>query len=60
MTLSIAGVLFALLSFIATFTFARVLGKWLKKRQAHKDEEAAARNQSRQVRRARERRKARR
>jgi hypothetical protein len=55
MTASIAGLLFALTSFFVTFAIARALGKWLKKRRREKDEQEAARNQSRQVRRAKER-----
>ena len=57
MTTSIAGALFALVSFIATFAVARALRKWFKGRQTRKDEEEALKNQSRQVRRARERNK---
>lgn len=56
MTPSITGVFFALISFALTFAVSRALAKWLKKRQSHKDAQQAASNQSRQVRRARERR----
>ena len=55
MTNSIVGLLFALISFIVTFVIARAIAKWLKRRRARKDEEEAAKNESRQVRRARER-----
>jgi small-conductance mechanosensitive channel len=52
---SIASLLFALVSFIVTFAVARALGNWVKKRRARRDAEEAARSQSRQVRRARQR-----
>ena len=55
MTPSIASIMFALVSFIITFTVARAIAKWFKKRQMKKDEETAVRSQSRQVRRARAR-----
>ena len=57
MTTSIAGALFALASSIVTFSVARALRKWFKRRQLRNDEEEALKNQSRQVRRARERNK---
>jgi hypothetical protein len=43
---------------MVTFTVARALARWLKKRRARRDEQELARTQSRQVRRARERSKA--
>jgi flagellar biosynthesis/type III secretory pathway M-ring protein FliF/YscJ len=55
MTLSITSVLFVLLGFVVAFTLGRVLKHYFKKRQRLKDEQAAARNESRQVRRARAR-----
>lgn len=55
MTLSITGLLFALVSFVATFIAARALAQWLKRRRWQKEEEQAAQNQSRQVRRAKKR-----
>jgi len=55
MTPGLGSILFALVSFIVTFTVARALAKWFKKRQAEKDALAAEKNQSRQVRRARQR-----
>jgi small-conductance mechanosensitive channel len=55
MTLSIASLLFAFASFIVTFAVARALPKWLKKRRARREAEDAAKIQSRQVRRARQR-----
>jgi flagellar biosynthesis/type III secretory pathway M-ring protein FliF/YscJ len=57
MTPSIPALLFALLSFIVTFAVARVLGRKWRKRKAEKAELAAAKGQSRQVRRAKQRRK---
>jgi hypothetical protein len=57
MDLSIGTLLFALASFIATFAVARALRQWFLKRKGRKDEQQAARNQSRQVRRAQQRRK---
>jgi hypothetical protein len=57
MTPSIAAILFALLSFAVTFTVARVLGKRWRKKKADKAELEAAKGQSRQVRRARQRKK---
>jgi flagellar biosynthesis/type III secretory pathway M-ring protein FliF/YscJ len=57
MTTSVAGLLLALIGFIAAFAAARALANWVKRRRASKGEQAALRNQSRQVRRARERRK---
>ena len=55
MTLSIAGLLFAFVSFIAAFVAARALSHWLKRRRLQKDEEEATKTQSRQVRRAKAR-----
>jgi hypothetical protein len=50
--------IFAALSFIITFAVARMLGKWWRKRHADKKEQEVARAQSRQVRRAHQRRRA--
>lgn len=50
--------IFAALSFIVTFAVARMLGNWLRKRKAAKKEEEVAKAQSRQVRRAHQRRRA--
>jgi hypothetical protein len=52
MTSNLPALLFALLGFIATFGAARALAKWVKGRRARRSEQIAARNQSRQVRRA--------
>ena len=57
MTPSIIGLVVALASFFLTFIVARSLAKWMKKRQQRKDDEETARTQSRQVRRAKERKK---
>jgi small-conductance mechanosensitive channel len=58
MTLSTASLLFAIVSFFVTFTVVRLLARWLKRRRSVRDEKTAAANQSRQVRRARQRAKA--
>ena len=58
MTPSIAAILFALLSFVITFAVARVLGKKWRKKRADKAALEAAKGQSRQVRRARQRKNA--
>jgi flagellar biosynthesis/type III secretory pathway M-ring protein FliF/YscJ len=55
MNFSAANMLFALVSFVIAFGAARALSRWLKRRKASKDEQEVARTQSRQVRRARER-----
>ena len=55
MTLSIGAFLFALVSFIATFLIARALSKSFRARRARRAEEEARRGQSRQVRRAQQR-----
>jgi hypothetical protein len=55
MTLGIVSTLFAVLSFIITFAAARALSKWVRKRGEEKRAQEAARNQTRQVRRAKER-----
>ena len=55
MTPSPIALFLAFVSFALTFALARLLRGWLKRRQARKDEEAVARNQTRQVRRARAR-----
>ncbi|HSV84767.1 MAG TPA: hypothetical protein VLK85_36650 [Ramlibacter sp.] len=52
----IATTLIILLSFVATFTLARVLSRGWRKRRREKEEAARRANESRQVRRARERR----
>jgi Flp pilus assembly protein TadB len=49
------GLLLAVIGFIAAFGVARALAKWLKQRRARRSEEVASQNQSRQVRRAKER-----
>jgi hypothetical protein len=56
MTIGIASLLFALASFIITFAAARALAKWLKQRGEARRDAAEALDQSRQVRRAKERR----
>ena len=55
MALDITSVVFVLLGFVVAFTLGRVLRHHFKKRQRLKDEQTAARNESRQVRRARAR-----
>jgi hypothetical protein len=55
MTVSFAGLLFALFGFVATFAAARALATWVKRRQSRRTEQVAFENQSRQVRRANER-----
>ena len=52
---SIGAIVFALLSFVATFALARWLGKGFRKRRAEKALLEARKGQSRQVRRQRER-----
>ncbi|MBG9387488.1 hypothetical protein [Caenimonas aquaedulcis] len=47
---------FAALSFIVTFTVARLVAKWWKRRQGEKKVQAEDKSQSRQVRRAKARR----
>ncbi len=54
---NLPGILFALLSFVVTFAVARLLGKKFRHRRAEKSQQERFKNQSRQVRRARERRK---
>ena len=48
-------ILFAVMSFVVTFTVARMLSGAIKKRRARRAEDEARKNQSRQVRRARQR-----
>jgi len=55
MTSNFPGLLLALIGFVAAFGAARALAKWLKQRRTRQSEEVAAQNQSRQVRRAKER-----
>jgi hypothetical protein len=55
MTISFAGLLFALAGFAAAFAAARALAKWVKRRRARRSEQAALQDQSRQVRRAKAR-----
>ena len=55
MALNTTSVLFVLLGFVVAFTLGRVLRHHFKKRQRLKDEQTVARNESRQVRRARAR-----
>jgi hypothetical protein len=57
MTPSIPTILFALVSFVITFALARVLGKRWRKKRAEKAVLEAAKGQSRQVRRAQQRKK---
>lgn len=55
---SLVTIVFAILSFIVTFTVALALARWWKKkheRKDRKDEAEAAKGLSRQVRRARQR-----
>ena len=52
---STAGIIFALLSFVVTFALARYLGRGIRKRRADKALQEAQKQQSRQVRRARQR-----
>jgi len=60
MNLGIAETLLVLLSFVATFTLARFLSKGYRKRRAEREELARRQGESRQARRARERKAARR
>lgn len=53
--MSTFSVFLVLLSFIATFMLARVLGKGFRQRRAEKAAAEARKGQSRQVRRARDR-----
>lgn len=55
MTPSIAGLLLAAIGFIVTFVAARAVANWVKRRRSHKAQQDAQENQSRQVRRAKER-----
>jgi membrane protein implicated in regulation of membrane protease activity len=57
MTPTLATLLFAAVSFILTFAVARALRKWYLKRQEEKKQAQAEKDQSRQVRRARGRKK---
>jgi uncharacterized protein (DUF2062 family) len=50
-----AGVIVMLLSFALTFIVARTVAKWFWRRRAQQSEEKARAAESRQVRRARER-----
>lgn len=52
---SLLGTLFALASFVATFLVARHLSKRFRKRREQREETKARAGESRQVRRARER-----
>ena len=58
MTPSTGAIFLALLSFVVTFAVARVLGKRWRKKRAEKAALEAAKGQSRQVRRARQRKNA--
>lgn len=51
-----AGTLIVLLSFVATFSLARYLSKGFRKRRQEREQAARLAGESRQVRRARERR----
>lgn len=55
MNFSVAGLLLALVSFLATFVVARALATWLKRRQSRHAVQDAGAKQSRQVRRAKQR-----
>ena len=55
MTPSLVTVLFAALSFVVTFTIARALAKWWKKKNEQKAQEEAYKGLSRQARRAKQR-----
>jgi flagellar biosynthesis/type III secretory pathway M-ring protein FliF/YscJ len=59
-TMSITAIVLVLLSFVVTFTAARYLGRGFRKRRAEKAEAEARKGQSRQVRRAQDRSRARR
>lgn len=50
--MSITEIFLILLSFVVTFTVARVLGRGFRKRRAEKAQAEARKGQSRQVRRA--------
>ena len=52
---SFAGIFFVLLSFVVTFTVARYLSRNFRKRRAERAQQEALKGQSRQVRRARQR-----
>ena len=52
---SAGAILFALLSFVVTFALARWLGRGFRKRRAERAAQEALKGQSRQVRRARQR-----
>ncbi len=55
MNLSLSAVLFALASFAVTFVVARILGKRWRARRSAKEEQKLLAGQSRQVRRAKQR-----
>ena len=55
MPYSLPGILFALTTFVVTFIVARTLSKWLKKRKAGEQQAKALAAETRQMRRARER-----
>jgi small-conductance mechanosensitive channel len=55
MSTSVAQLLFGLAGFAAAYAVARALSKWLRRRASQRTEQAALKNQSRQVRRANER-----
>ena len=52
MSTSVAQLLFGLAGFAAAYALARALAKWMRRRTSQRSEEAALKNQSRQVRRA--------
>jgi flagellar biosynthesis/type III secretory pathway M-ring protein FliF/YscJ len=54
----VSGLLLLLFSFVVTFTIARMAAKWFRRERRRKDEAAARAAESRQVRRARERKNA--
>jgi hypothetical protein len=51
-----ASILLLVLSFVMTFTAARMLSRWVRRRRGDRDDAARRAAESRQVRRARERR----
>jgi len=57
MPVGAGGVLVMLMSFVLTFIVARVIAKWFWRNRARKTEERERASESRQVRRARERRR---
>ena len=52
----IAGTIAMLISFVLTFSVARAISKWFRRRKVQRDLQKSREGESRQVRRARERR----